>query len=64
MCLSSCVYLNDACADNDRNRIYPDERAPIGAYSSGITLFAIKTQALHVYILTTYMLFHTMFATE
>jgi len=44
MCLSSCTYLNDkyVCAEYVLNRINLDERAPIGAYSSGITLFATK----------------------
>ena len=60
MCLCSCKILNDiyACANNVLNRINPDKRAPIGAYSSGYTLCAIKMMALYVlifmYILTTY----------
>jgi len=51
MYLSSCIYLNDIyiCANNARNRISPDERAPIGAFSSGITLLA--TQMIVIYVL-------------
>ena len=52
MCSTSCIYLNDiyACADNARNRINPDERAQIGAFSSGITLFAIQMIVIYVLI--------------
>ena len=44
--------LNDIYprTDNVRNRINPDERAPIGSYSSWITLLAIKMMAIYVLI--------------
>ena len=51
----TCMLDIYACSDNVRNRISPDEKAPIGAYASGITLFAKKNDGyictyLHVYI--------------
>ena len=70
MCLSSGLYLNDisVCANNARNRINPEGRAPMGAYSSGITLFAKNdcyiSAYLHVFYLNDIYTCATMFVTD